>query len=141
MKVSELAKTFGVNKDTIRYYTRIGLLRPLKSVENGYKFYTITDQNRFKFILSARDLGFSIEDIKQILSESDVGKAPCPTVRVLIEKRLHETEQRFIEMTKLRNRMRAAMVTWKNRPDKAPSNNVICHLIDNYQLPKNGKQK
>ena len=134
MKVTELSEAFGVKKDTVRYYTRIGLLRPSKSLENGYKFYSAKEQIRLKFILSARDLGFSIEDIKQIISESDQGKTPCPTVRVLIEKRLHETEQRFIEMAKLRDRMRIAVATWDDKPDKEPCNNVICHLIEDFEL-------
>jgi DNA-binding transcriptional MerR regulator len=142
MQVTELAKTFGVKKDTVRYYTRIGLLHPSKSVENGYKFYAANQQSRFRFILSARDLGFSIDDIKQIFSESDEGKTPCPTVRVLIEKRLLETEQRFIEMAKLRDRMQTAMATWDSKPDKAPCNNVICHLIEDFEAPRiTGHQK
>lgn len=134
MQVKELAETFGVKKDTVRYYTRVGLLRPSKLFGSGYKFYSAAEQSRFRFILSARDLGFSIEDIKQIFSESDEGKTPCPTVRVLIEKRLQETEQRFIEMAKLRDRMRTAIEVWDQKPDKAPCNNVICHLIEDFNI-------
>lgn len=134
MQVKELAETFGVKKDTVRYYTRVGLLRPSKSFENGYKVYSAAEQSRLRFILSARDLGFSIDDIKQIFSESDEGKTPCPTVRILIEKRLQETEQRFIEMAKLRDRMRTAMETWDHKPDKAPCNKIICHLIEDFEL-------
>jgi DNA-binding transcriptional MerR regulator len=134
MQVKQLADAFGVNKNTVRYYTRINLLRPSRSSENGYRFYPLEQQNRLRFILSARDLGFSIEDIKQIFSESDKGKTPCPTVRVLIEKRLAETEQRFIEMAKLRDKMRNAVDTWDQKPDKEPCNNVICHLIEDVEL-------
>jgi DNA-binding transcriptional MerR regulator len=134
MQVTELADTFGVKKDTVRYYTRIGLLRPSKSSNNGYKFYATPEQSRLRFILSARDLGFSIEDIKQIFSESDEGKTPCPTVRVLIEQRLQETEQRFIKMAKLRDRMQSAIKAWDHMPDKAPCSNVICHLIEDFEL-------
>lgn len=134
MKVTALAQAFGVKKDTVRFYTRIGLLRPLKSLENGYKFYDAKEQSRLKFILSARDLGFSIEDIKQIISEADLGKTPCPTVRELIEKRLDETERRFIQMGKLRDRMRIAVASWDDMPDKVPCNNVICHLIEDFDL-------
>ena len=64
MQVIQLAKMLGVSPDTVRYYTRIGLLVPKKSIENGYKFYSSNEQNRLRFILSARDLGFSVDDIK-----------------------------------------------------------------------------
>lgn len=141
MQVTKLADTFGIKKDTVRYYTRIGLLRPSKSLGNGYKFYDRSEQSRLRFILSARDLGFSIVDIKEIFSESDEGKTPCPTVRVLIEKRLQETEQRFFEMAKLRDRMQSAIKTWDQMPDKAPCSNVICHLIEDFELAQSETQK
>jgi DNA-binding transcriptional MerR regulator len=141
MQVTELADTFGVKKDTVRYYTRIGLLRPSKALKNGYKFYYRFEQRRLRFILSARDLGFSIDDIEKIFAESDEGKTPCPTVRVLIEKRLQETEQRFIEMAKLRDRMQDAVNTWEKMPDKAPCNNVICHLIEDLEIAQSETQK
>jgi len=140
MQVTELADTFRIKKDTVRYYTRIGLLRPSKALKNGYKFYDRSEQSRLRFILSARDLGFSIGDIAKIFSESDEGKTPCPTVRVLIEKRLQETEQRFIEMAKMRDRMQDAVKTWEKMPDKAPCNNVVCHLIEDFGLMQNEKQ-
>ena len=79
MQVTELADTFGVKKDTVRYYTRIGLLRPSKALKNGYKFYDRFEQRRLRFILSARDLGFSIDDIEKIFAESDEGKTECRT--------------------------------------------------------------
>ncbi len=141
MQVTELAELFSIKKDTVRYYTRIGLLRPSKSLENGYKFYNRSEQSRLRFILSARDLGFSIDDIEKIFSESDEGKTPCPTVRVLIEKRLQETKQRFIEMGELRDRMQSAVKTWEKMPDKAPCNNVICHLIEDFALAQNDTRK
>jgi DNA-binding transcriptional MerR regulator len=137
MQVTELADLFDVKKDTVRYYTRIGLLHPTKSVGNGYKFYGAKEQARLRFILSARDLGFSIDDIKQIVLEADLGKTPCPTVKELIKKRLEETEKRFIEMAKLRDRMRIAVESWHDKPDKEPCNNVICHLIEDFEWQKN----
>jgi DNA-binding transcriptional MerR regulator len=133
MKVTELAGAFAVKKDTVRYYTRIGLLCPSKSLQNGYKYYGAKEQSRLRFILSARDLGFSIDDIKQIIGEADQGKSPCPTVRVLIERRLHEAEKRFVEMAKLRDKMRIAIASWHEKPDMVPCNNVICHLIEDFE--------
>ena len=49
MRVSELAKNLEVNPDTVRYYTRIGLLRPRKNAENGYKEYDERDISRLNF--------------------------------------------------------------------------------------------
>ena len=77
MKVREIASALATTPDTVRYYTRLQLITPAKS-DNGYKFYSTKDASRLRFILSARHLGFSVEDIKQILREADNGKTACP---------------------------------------------------------------
>lgn len=132
MKVNELSKLLHITPDTVRYYTRIALLSPIKDSINGYNYYTESDQRRLRFILSARQLGFSIKEIKQILTESDKGHTACPLVRELLHKRLEETEHEFQEALTLRNRMQQAMEDWQDKPDKAPSGHMICHLIEEF---------
>lgn len=53
MRVNELAKKLAVTADTVRYYTRIGILEPAKSTENGYKHYSKDDESRLRFVLKA----------------------------------------------------------------------------------------
>ncbi len=132
MKVSELSKSLRITPDTVRYYTRIALLSPKKGSINGYNYYTESDQHRLRFILSARQLGFSVKEIKQILTEADKGHTACPLVRVLLQKRLEETEHEFQEALALRNRMQQAMQDWQDKPDKVPTGHMICHLIEGF---------
>jgi DNA-binding transcriptional MerR regulator len=61
MTVSELAEVLLITPDTVRYYTRVGFLSPAKNSSNGYKDYGESDQHRLRFILSARQLGFSVK--------------------------------------------------------------------------------
>lgn len=135
MKVIELAKSLGTTADTVRYYTRLELLKPAKSV-NGYKLYSNKEVSRLKFILSARNLGFSVADIKQILNESEDGKSACPLVRSLIKERLEETEKQFQAMLALRGKMSSALSQWEEMEDKAPTANMVCHLIENFEQIK-----
>lgn len=130
MTVNEIATLLATTADTVRYYTRLGLVTPGKS-DNGYKFYSNSDQSRLRFILSARQLGFSVKDIKQILQEADHGKSACPMVRKLIKARLDETEKQFQEMLQLRKRMKRALKQWDVMEDKAPTSYMVCHLIEN----------
>ena len=132
MKVLELAKQLGVTAETVRFYTRIGVLRPTKDSANGYRIYSDKDLRRLRFVLNARQLGFSVDDIKEILAHADRQRSPCHTVRRLIERRLHETEQRFSETQRLRNRMQEAVTQWSRKPDKAPTGHMICHLIEEF---------
>ncbi|WP_404389820.1 MerR family transcriptional regulator [Pseudoalteromonas phenolica] len=132
MRVTELAKSFGTTADTVRYYTRLGLLKPTKSV-NGYKSYSNKEVSRLIFILSARNLGFSVADIKQIINESEDGKSACPLVRSLIKERLEETNKQFQAMLTLRNKMSLAISQWEKMEDKAPTPHMVCHLIENFE--------
>ena len=132
MKVSELAEELKVTPDTVRYYTRIGLLLPAKSKTNGYKDYGRKELHRLRFILSARQLGFSVKDIDQILKEAAKGKTACPLVRELLKKRLEETEHLFQQTWALRTRMQSAIKEWQDKPDKAPTGHMVCHLIEGF---------
>ncbi|MEM7150235.1 MAG: MerR family transcriptional regulator [Pseudomonadota bacterium] len=136
MYVKQLAKIMGVTQDTVRHYTRIKLLKPIRSQNNGYQVYTKDDQQRLKFIISARQLGFSIKDIQQIVAQSEQGNCPCPLTRQLITKRLEETERLFQETLKLRTRMQAAVKQWENSSDGAASAD-ICSLIETFVDPLN----
>ncbi|ALQ54364.1 MerR family transcriptional regulator [Pseudoalteromonas issachenkonii] len=136
MYVKQLAKIMGVTQDTVRHYTRIKLLKPIRSQNNGYQVYTAADQQRLKFIISARQLGFSIKDIQQIVAQSEQGNCPCPLTRQLIAKRLEETERLFQETLKLRTRMQAAVKQWENSSDGAASAD-ICSLIETFVDPLN----
>jgi len=129
MKVSQLAKVLNTTPDTVRYYSRIGLVMPIKNTENGYKSYNQQAQQRLKFILSARQLDFSVEEIKEILLVADNGSTACPLVREIVEHRLAETEKKFNDALALRNVLRNAIDDWKSKPDKSPTGDMLCHLI------------
>tara|TARA_R110002012_G_scaffold252268_1_gene431250 strand:- start:105 stop:512 length:408 start_codon:yes stop_codon:yes gene_type:complete len=129
MKVSQLAKVLNTTPDTVRYYSRIGLVMPIKNTENGYKSYNQQAQQRLKFILSARQLDFSVEEIKEILLVADNGSTACPLVREIVEHRLAETEKKFNDALTLRNVLRNAIDDWKSKPDKSPTGDMLCHLI------------
>ncbi|WP_350432289.1 MerR family transcriptional regulator [Shewanella sp. H8] len=132
MQVSELATLLGVTTDTIRFYTRIGLLAPTKSPSNGYKFYRDKEVSRMRFIMSARNLGFSVDEIKVIFSKTDHGESACTIVKQLVSQKLAETEILFNETLKLRNKLTQAVNEWENLPALAPTGNMVCHLIEGF---------
>lgn len=132
MRVNQLAREIGVTGDTVRFYTRIGYLKPAKNPSNGYKVYSPKDRRLLRFILSARQLGFSVEDIGRILHTADQGHSPCPLVRELIQQRLTENEKQFHDSSRLRRRMRDAIDAWSRKPDREPTGDMVCHLIEEF---------
>jgi len=130
MTVSELARRAGVTADTVRHYTRSGLLVPIRDESNGYNCYSSGDLLRLLFIRKARLLGFSVGNVRDILKESSHGHSPCPLVRKLMEQRLRETLHRLQYMEKLQKRMEHAAALWANMPDGMPDGKAVCHLIE-----------
>ncbi|MGC2459162.1 MAG: MerR family transcriptional regulator [Gallionellaceae bacterium] len=130
MTVSELARRAGVTADTVRHYTRSGLLVPTRDESNGYYYYDSGDLASLLFIRKARLLGFSVGDVRDILKESSHGHSPCPLVRKIMERRLQETRHRLQDMAKLQARMEHAAALWANMPDGMPDGNAVCILIE-----------
>jgi MerR family Zn(II)-responsive transcriptional regulator of zntA len=130
MTVTELANAINTTPDTVRYYTKMALITASKNPNNGYKIYGKSAQNRLKFILSARQLNFSVAEIKNILIETDKGHSACPLVRDIVEHHLTETEQQFQAALLLREKLSKAINDWQDKPDKTPTGDMICHLIE-----------
>lgn len=132
MRVKQVAERNEVNIDTVRYYTRIGLLTPKVNAENGYREYSIQDENRLRFILQAKSLGFSLGDIETFISESQSGQAPCPRVRELMNERIKEIEIKISKMQATYRQMQSALSFWQSLPDCIPTGNHVCHLIEKF---------
>lgn len=130
MKVGELAKAAGVTTETVRHYTREGLLHPRRDPQNGYQLYEGESLNRLRFIQRARTLGFSVREIGEILGHADHGDSPCPLVRDLLAHRLPEIHARISELQALAERMEQALETWQDMPDGTPNGHSLCRLIE-----------
>lgn len=137
MKVSELAKAASVSADTVRYYSRAGLLSPRRDDANGYQLFDANDLQRLRFVRTARQLGFTLKEITDILHDADRHRSPCPRVRDLFSKKLIVVEQQLRELKALRNRMRDAMQQWQTLPDGTPNGHSICRLIEDWHEQEN----
>ncbi|AMD02074.1 MULTISPECIES: MerR family transcriptional regulator [Halomonas] len=132
MKVSELARRAGVTAETVRHYTREGLLSPLRDPDNGYQLFDQADLERLRFIQRARTLGFSVAEIADILSHADQGDSPCPMVRDLLASRLPQIRARIAELQALAARMEQALDAWAEMPDGTPDGHSLCRLIESF---------
>lgn len=136
MRVKQLADDMEVTSETVRYYTRVGILNPDKDPSNGYKHYGQKDRDRLHFALRARALGFTLADILQIINHSDRRASPCPMVRKLIEHRFAEIQSRFQDTQRLYRHMQKAMEAWQALPDEEPNGEMICALIEQWDKPQ-----
>ncbi len=105
MEIRELASRTGTTSKTIRYYESISLLPKAKRKANGYRDYEESDVDRLKFVLGARRLDFSLDDIREILDMRDRREAPCRTVLNLMAKKEDEITHRIAELQVLKNEL------------------------------------
>lgn len=127
---NELAKKTDVPIFTIRHYTKIGLLKPLKNQQNGYKMYQISDSTRLKFIIAAKNLGFTLHEISEILDKANTGNSPCPMVREIVQIRLEENKRKIRELKNLQKKMESALGDWSKMKDSTPNGESVCGLIE-----------
>src|SRR5688572_4761737 len=126
---SLLAKKTNLPVHTVRHYTRIGLLHPSRNSQNNYKVYKPSDAVRLKFIVAAKDLGFTLSEINQILSEAEHGQSPCPSVRKIIIRHIEENKRKIKELQRLQKKMENALKDWAELKDSMPNGTSVCHLI------------
>ena len=127
-----LAKRTNTPIYTIRHYTRIGLLKPSRDLRNGYKIYKPDDKDRLKFINAAKDLGFTLAEIEEILDHAVHGDSPCPMVRDIVEKRIEENKKKIREMKRLQKRLESAAEMWKTMENAEPDGHSVCRLIESF---------
>lgn len=101
LKRGALAKRFGCNIETIRYYENISLLGVPDRTEGGHRLYSRADQVRLGFILRARELGFSLEDLRSLLSLADSHDYTCGEVLKLAERHLENVRMKIRDLSRL----------------------------------------
>ncbi len=119
MKIGELSKKADVSIDTVRYYEKRGLIPPAARMQSGYRQYTAHDITRLKFIVQAKDLGFSLEEIKQFLAIRADGRA-CGQVKSVAESKAAEIETRIQKLSHMRQVLLTLAEQCEQTPDTDP---------------------
>lgn len=101
-RTSELAKKAGVNKETIRFYEKKGLLSEPTRTDGGYRQYLREDLERLVFIINAKELGFALSEIKELLEIADGEIYKCSDVRKIAESKLEYIDNQLRYLKKLK---------------------------------------
>lgn len=103
MTVSELARRTDTPADTIRYYTRIGLLPEPPRSEVGYRLFDADAVDRVTFVKRAQRLGLRLDEIGELLRVRDEGGCPCGSTKGMLTHRLEELDEELAALTTLRD--------------------------------------
>ena len=99
--ISTLSRKSGVAIETIRYYERVGLLPKPSRTSGNYRLYEDIDANRLSFVRRARDLGFSLDDIKHLLDLADQKSRSCRRVNEIATEHLTDIRGKLVDLKRM----------------------------------------
>lgn len=137
MNIGEAARASGVSAKMVRYYEEIGLIPKARRTLSGYRTYSANDVHSLRFIKQARNLGFSIEQIEQLLALWQDRRRPSRKVKELAHAHIDELEARIREMRDMKRTLETLVKQCHgdDRPD--------CPILEGLEktLPLGGAAK
>lgn len=106
LTIGDLAAAADTKAETIRYYERIGLLREPERTASRYRRYEEADVQRLRFVRRARDLGFSLEEVRALVALTGDPGADCTAVDEAARLHLADVEARIAQLATLRSELR-----------------------------------
>ena len=111
LKIGELAELAGISRDALRFYEKHGLITPTARTDSGYRLYSKSDVLRISFILSAKEVGFTLNEVHQLLElEVTKDKKSCQDVKEFVDNKIQVVNQRLIEMKKIKQSLKTLSV-------------------------------
>lgn len=106
MAIGKLAEAAATKVQTVRYYEEIGLIKPFTRSEGGHRLYAPEHLRRLKFIRHARELGFAIDAIRELLNLSDNPDTSCEAADIIARGQLEQVEIRLEKLKALRKELK-----------------------------------
>jgi DNA-binding transcriptional MerR regulator len=105
MQISDLAETLGITTRTIRLYEKLGLVEPPKRTDGRVRYYEKADVKRFKFVLKVKELGLSLEEMKELAQlydqEHQLPEKIMPRLIELLDTHLKSIKQKVSALQSL----------------------------------------
>jgi MerR family transcriptional regulator, copper efflux regulator len=130
--IGEVARRAGVSTPTTRYYEELGLLAPPARSSSGYRRYSERVLEDVRFIRKAQVLGFSLDEIAEILTLSRSGKSACVRVLSLAQQHLAALDERIEQLHAFREQLAGELAKWDGKA--APACIGLCQIIDVTEL-------
>jgi MerR family copper efflux transcriptional regulator len=130
MNIGEVAKRAGLNSRTIRFYESIGLISQPDRASSGYRDYAEKDVHQLRFVAAARALGFSVEEIRQLLALYDDRARSSSDVKRLVLHHVEEIDRKMQELAAMRRTL--MHLAERCHGDKRPE----CPILDELSSAK-----
>jgi Cu(I)-responsive transcriptional regulator len=102
MTIGKLARDIGIGAGTLRYYERLGLLAPDERTASGYRMYGQAAARRLRFIRRAQALGFTLEEVAELLRLSDNPRASARQVKKATQSKIVDIDERIASLQRMK---------------------------------------
>ncbi len=125
--IGDVAQQSGVSRKALRLYESHGILPPPRRRPAGYRVYGAETLGLLAFVRQAQRLGFTLEEIKEIVTINRAGRTPCAHVRDLVRRKARELNQQLADVREVRKSVRALLNGWRSAP---PRRAIVCPHIE-----------
>ena len=139
--IGQVAQMAGVSVQAVRFYERLGLLPAAQRTPAGYRIYGPESVDRLQFVKQAQELGFSLDEIREILRLRYDGRSPCKCVSKLLEQKLEKIEHDIRLLVRFRHDLRKTLERSKKLPHLPHTASSICPLIQIRTSPAGQERK
>lgn len=130
MRTREVAGRAGVNPETLRYYERRGLLLEPPRTPGGYRDYPTSAVQLLRFVKRAQELGFSLDEVEELLHLDAGGPDSCDAARALAEARRADLQARITDLERMRTSLTELIATCEQPRDRRS-----CALLEALEDP------
>jgi MerR family transcriptional regulator, copper efflux regulator len=135
--IGAVATRSGASRKALRLYEAAGILPKPRRTPTGYRAYDQAALGLVAFVRQAQRLGFTLEDIKEIVSIKRSGRAPCPRVRDLVSRKATELDKTLADLRVVRHSLQVLL---RRSPSRRTSKALVCPHIE-YVNGRNRRKK
>jgi len=125
-RIGQVAHETGVSIDAIRFYEKQGLLKRSPRTEGGFRLFGVDDIETLQFIRKAQELGFSLNEIRELLMLRAEHVPKCLHVKELLEQKLTSVAQKIAELQSLERSLKSALRKCKHELKTATAGHAEC---------------
>lgn len=136
MPIGQLAKKADVNIETIRYYERRGLIdEPIRNT-SGYRQYSFLFLDKIMFIKAAQNLGFTLDEIMDLLSIKVTSKTVCSDVSTMANEKISVVEEKINTLNNIKNALKNLLLSCNNNQTTDD-----CPILQSIRISSNSPKK
>jgi DNA-binding transcriptional MerR regulator len=142
LQIGDVAKETGLSIDTIRFYEKERLLKAATRSSGGFRLYSHADLADLTFIRNAQELGFSLNEIRELVGLKSTNHPDCAHVERILEEKVGAVRAKITALRKLERELNQAMIRCQANLRKAANGNAKdCPALNDISRSKGSREK